>query len=152
MQSNLAVIADSYSPILVLASLYQLTLRFKMNGSKTAVLDSLAIIFCLIFIYTLMIADNSVHIWHSASLDYSTHSAFAIVWVTYLCMPGGSLVFPAILSLCAYFGLMVYMQYHSIADILTTSLATAPLIFLLMRRMLKKKTIRLFNQSDSAIE
>ncbi|MCP5207672.1 MAG: hypothetical protein H7A01_10745 [Hahellaceae bacterium] len=133
--TTLAFIADCYSPALVLLGLILLTTRVSSYGIRTGIYDSLSIVLPLAFIYGFMFVDNDIGLWHAASLDYSTHTAFALVWVLFTCQSSKKLLLPTIISLVCYFILMMYLQYHSLADIVTTSMAVTPVIYMVMAKM-----------------
>jgi hypothetical protein len=97
--------------------------------------DSLAVALSLAFIYAIMFVDNDIGLWHAAGLDYSTHTAFALVWVLYICISLKTLLLPTIISLFCYGILMMYLQYHTLADIVTTSMAVTPVIYMVMEKM-----------------
>lgn len=52
--------------------------------------------------------------------DYSTHTAVSFSLAIVLSCLSDKLRIPVISSLLAYFLLMLYQRYHSLADILTT--------------------------------
>ncbi len=133
--TTLAFIADCYSPALVVLSVILLTTRARRYGTMAGISDSLAVALSLAFIYAIMFVDNDIGLWHAAGLDYSTHTAFSLVWVLYICISLKTLLLPTIISLFCYGILMMYLQYHTLADIVTTSMAVTPVIYMVMENM-----------------
>lgn len=117
----LAVIADVYSPVLLLAiglTIFRLPHKFK----AAAVVG-----FYMMGVYGIMLLDYVGSLWPKAGLDYSTHTAFAAVCVWFLWKNtqgmAGRLIWPV--SLLLYLGLMRLQAYHSILDMITTLAAIA---------------------------
>lgn len=135
---TLDAIADAYTPLLgglwLILALSPLAQRqWRLAGMRIAF--GLA---TLVVCYSLMFADKALGLWPAVGLDYSTHSAVAIAAVAILCtlLPRGRPVWLA--SLLAYFALMLYQRYHSVADILSTSAIVAPPIVWLCVRFAGK--------------
>jgi hypothetical protein len=127
-------IADSFNPTLFLLSvtLLFLTHRDKLKGYFIGLFAS------VVWVYGIQEVDSSVGIWRATGLDYSTHSAVALavgLLLTYLDKRYALWVAPLI---AAYFGLEIYQQYHSVLDIITTSLAMIPLLLFILRKRLSK--------------
>lgn len=146
------VIADSYIPVLALLSAIHLALYFLQGTQfckgfifeylKHSLLRLACIILCLIWVYGLMFLDHALNIWPSFNynghiLDYSTHTALAWVFSSYLFFAyqkhfkwiAGLIV----MSMALYLGLMKYQNYHTVADMLTTSLVVLPPMALLLK-------------------
>lgn len=87
----------------------------------------------LVIAYGLMFADNTLGIWDRLRLDYSTHTAVAVILVTFLCIHARRWSPVWIISLLAYFLFMIYKEYHSVPDILTTTIAVLLPLVLLIR-------------------
>lgn len=136
--ATLDAIADAYTPLLALTCLVLLLrplhgLQWRVLGLRGASLAAGAFV-----AYGLMFLDNRLAIWPMAQLDYSTHTAVALVLAIFLSMywPASRLL--CWVSLCAYGLLMLYQRYHSLADILTTAAVVAVLYLradLLIRRL-----------------
>lgn len=121
--ATLDAIADAYTPLLALASLVLLlrplrALQWQVLGLRLASLAAGALI-----AYGLMFMDDRLAIWPVAGLDYSTHTAVALVLVMFLSRHWPKARWPGWLSLCAYGLLMLYQQYHTVADIVSTAAA-----------------------------
>jgi len=83
----------------------------------------------LISAYAIMFTDQYFSLWPYFELDYSTHSAAALVLVVSLSVMKVSLRGTWLLSLLCYFLLMLYQQYHSVADIISTVLVVGGVMF-----------------------
>lgn len=149
-------IADSYIPLLsALVSIHLLHLFVtKSASSKTLLWKSNRLLFihmvtisiAIAWVYGLMFLDAYLNIWPSLSindqvLDYSTHTALALVFSSYLYSiyrkkkPGCA--YTCVVSMVLYLLLMKYQKYHSFADIISTVLVILPVIFLLFKRLNK---------------
>ncbi|WP_028863072.1 hypothetical protein [Psychromonas aquimarina] len=126
----LPVIADLYTPLLVLAYLYY----WQKEPQVKRRLRFIILLLSLTLVYGLMFVDNSLQIWPALAMDYSTHSALALVFVIDLSMKNRKLRLLAPLSLCIYFYLMRLLDYHSVADMLTTCVVLLPVLLYLHKR------------------
>jgi hypothetical protein len=106
----------------------------------------------LIIAYGLMSIDNSLGIWDHFGLDYSTHTAVAVILVTYLSVHTQKLAAAWIVSLIGYFTFMMYMGYHTFTDIFTTTIVVLLPLLLAMRYLnsFKPLTIRSYKILGSA--
>ena len=133
MMNLMAIIADLYTPFLMLIwlfYLYQGTAEMRCLEVKT-LLDS------LLLMYTLMFLDNYLYIWPIFSLDYSTHRAVALIFVVNLIWRNKILLMLSPLSLFAYFCLMRALNYHSFTDIFTTLFVLSPAFIYWQKDLLK---------------
>ncbi len=116
-------IADSYIPALAIIAFFATALvaSGSQNRVKIAFFRLLFLSFFLGVAYGFMFLDNAYHIWQKLGLDYSTHTAVSFVLVMYL----GLLIPKSLLfwstSLIFYYGLMLYQEYHTLTDILSTA-------------------------------
>lgn len=130
---TLDTIADAYIPALGVASIIII--------SKTATIPNwplfrthAAITLCgLLIAYGLMLTDNQLQLWPRFGLDYSTHTAVAFILVIFLSTTARKYRLAWMGSLISYVLLMLYQEYHSLADIVTTALAVSilflPIVF-----------------------
>lgn len=118
---TLDAVADAYTPLLALACLAILvrTLRVLQWKALGLRMTSLAAGVCIA--YGLMFLDNRFQVWPAAGLDYSTHTAVALVLVMFLSAHWPAVRWLSPLSLLAYALLMVYQRYHTVADIASTA-------------------------------
>ncbi|WP_019613114.1 hypothetical protein [Psychromonas ossibalaenae] len=122
--------ADLYTPLLVLAYLYY----WKKETQVKRRLRIIVLLLSLTLVYGLMLLDNSLKIWPALAMDYSTHSALALVFVIDISMKNKKMLLFAPLSLFIYFYLMWFLDYHSVADMLTTSMVLLPVLFYLHKK------------------
>ena len=125
---QLDVIADAYIPALAVGSLLLLAKRQAANGFHAAAPDIVYLFSAIATVYTLMFADRALKLWPYFHLDYSTHTALALVLVVFLAAAGTHMLAGTAVSMLAYIMLMIYQGYHSIADIVTTSMVLMPVI------------------------
>ncbi|WP_331347052.1 hypothetical protein [Cellvibrio sp. UBA7661] len=142
----LDAIADTYIPLLLIVFLlgvFGKTYRLwpDYRGPLTGFLYFAGL---LVIAYGLMFFDKAVGLWPTLGLDYSTHTAVALSLVFALCN-----IFPdrwrwLVVSMLAYAGLMLYQQYHSLLDIISTSVVLAAIALLFNRYIARQKTIKSF--------
>ena len=125
------IIADLYIPILLLCSLWVL-LRTKHKPDFKKRIATLAI--SILTVYSLMFIDNRLRLWAYVDLDYSTHTALALTLVVFL-SNNKRCTLIATSSIMMYFLLMIYQQYHSALDILSTAIALLPLLYFIMKKL-----------------
>lgn len=119
-------IADAYNPVLFALSLIYAVFYFR-RGDRLAGLKGILGLFICYFILWL---DNQLRIWPQFALDYSTHTAVAFAFTYFLLHKrdkNNSFSICLAVSLLAYFALMLYQQYHTLLDILSTLLIITPL-------------------------
>jgi hypothetical protein len=120
----LAFLADCYSPFLI--ALFGFSIWQLKRNEQAQPLIKLA---CSLFIiYAIMLLDNIFNIWPYYKLDYSTHSAFVIVFSLQIYYLKKHLLSLLILLLISYFCVMKILNYHCFADIISTTLIILPLL------------------------
>lgn len=121
-------IADSYTPALFALYIAFSIIYFRAGDRAAPLKGLIGIVIC----YALMLVDNFLGIWKALSLDYSTHTAVAFALV-YFHLHRRELLSPVAIafsaSLLLYYALMLYQQYHTAPDILSTLVIVAPLVF-----------------------
>ncbi|WP_318400698.1 hypothetical protein [Photobacterium leiognathi] len=133
-----ALIADIYTPVIALVCFISI-LRLMLKGSMQQGLIRLGlVILSTIFIYTMMFIDNILHIWPAFGLDYSTHTAIALVFVAYFIVYKSRLMYLMLISMFSYALIMVHQHYHTVADILTTTVFILPVLLLIQSRKFTK--------------
>ena len=125
---TLDTIADAYTPLLALLWLALTLSPLHTRQWRLATMRVVLGIATLAVCYALMFADKALGIWPAVGLDYSTHSAVAIAFVSIHCTLLPRLRMLWLGSLLAYFALMLYQRYHTVADILSTSAVVAPAV------------------------
>lgn len=87
----------------------------------------------LVVVYVIQFADHQFMLWPRLGLDYSTHTAFAVAVIVSLGVFDKRWFFILLPVLVAYAALMMYLGYHSLADILTAALVIGPATWLIHR-------------------
>lgn len=131
---TLDAVADAYNPTLLFICIMFSAFCYKENGLPVVIKCFLGMFIC----YLVMFADMFLKIWPLLSLDYSTHSSIAFSLVYGLIHKRRvksffSLAF--ITSLVCYYLLMLYQQYHTVQDMVSTLIVIIPLIFYTYRRL-----------------
>jgi len=129
LYEKLDIIADSYNPALLVISILIIFSNLKSKG-KTFAFYKLGLLVSLItLVYIFQIIDNHFNIWVAFGLDYSTHTAFAAAIIFFILFDSIKIKTPIIISFVCYLALMLYQEYHTVADILTTIAAISPLMY-----------------------
>jgi len=123
-------LADAYTPIIGVFCLIWIGRVLILQGIKVGAMHLLATLLSTLFIYILMFADNVLNIWSILGLDYSTHTALALVFICYFIVHEHKVRWIAVVSIVAYAILMMYQNYHTLADILTTAICVTPFLLL----------------------
>lgn len=124
----LDAIADSYIPLLVLYSLFLIARKGINNGVKYATAYLLVLFAGILPVYLIMYFDILFKVWPMFGLDYSTHTALTIAVVAYLSVYNTKYIYYFIGSLVGYCLLMLYQQYHTLLDIVTTAVVIYPIV------------------------
>jgi hypothetical protein len=119
---TLDTIADVYTPVLAVASLAFIATSLVKTKWRLARSQLLLLGAFLAIAYGLMFLDNRFGLWGTLGLDYSTHTAVAVVLSAFLIAIRPQLTWPVVCSLFAYLSLMLYQRYHTVLDIVSTAL------------------------------
>lgn len=132
----LDTIADAYTPLLLLIVIINMIYIGHQKEVANASRRLQQIALGLLIAYGLMILDNYLGLWPAVGLDYSTHTAVALVLVVYLCYSLRGMTVYWLSSIVLYFLLMLYQGYHTLLDIISTTAIVGglyvPLISLLL--------------------
>lgn len=142
-QEILGIVADIYIPLIFLLIALELIFDDKSLAVIKKSLKSrlLLLIFMLCSAFGFMAIDNTIKLWPKLGLDYSTHSAVALVLVLFLYLLKPKFCIYYIVSLLLYFWLMVLLEYHSVLDVFSTVLIILPLnlsLFIFAKKMSNK--------------
>ena len=138
---TLDTIADAYIPALFILCLCLLIKLILNRNWQTVLRQGGLLVMGLVVAYALMFIDQYFSLWPMFDLDYSTHSAVSLVLIITLSVMLASWRMVWWLSLLGYFLLMLYQQYHSLADIISTVLIVGAVLFPLVRSInLKNNT------------
>jgi ABC-type transporter Mla maintaining outer membrane lipid asymmetry permease subunit MlaE len=138
---TLDAIADAYTPLLLMLFLIGLGVNLYQcwPNYRKSVLDFVFLLMLLIASYGLMFIDKAFGLWTAFGSDYSTHTAVALSLVFALCVLTPCPAKWIAGSMCAYAGLMVYQQYHSVLDIISTAVVISIFALLFFRMIFSKK-------------
>jgi len=133
-------LADAFIPLLAIIFLLATVIIFFRSPDDRKALGKTFIygVFLIVISYGLMFLDKRFHLWHSAGLDYSTHTAVSLALIIPLCLLLKRYQTVFIISALAYTALMLYQKYHSMMDIVTTA-AVISLCALLIHKWLFSK-------------
>ena len=135
---TLDTIADAYTPLLGLIALACLAksvfqAKWKLLATQTALLVA-----GIVLVYGQQYIDEQLHLWSSISLDYSTHTAIALILNIYILVLIKKYWLAIFAVFVLYLLLMLYQGYHGVADIVTTMLVIGtmylPLVLLYQSR------------------
>lgn len=126
-QQGLDFIADAINPSLLVLALVASWLQ---QGKPPWAFWG-RIFLSLVVVYGMMFIDNQFQLWPRLGWDYSTHTAFAVAVIVSLGMFHRRWFLILIPVLVIYAALMMILDYHSLADIVTTTLVIAPLTALI---------------------
>ena len=127
-------IDDLYIPILALITIGLLIKDALSQGLKKQSKAIGVLLLSVAVAYLLMAIDNTLMIWPAFGFDYSTHTALALVFVVTLSLRSRKYLVFSVVSMLFYATLMVYQQYHTVGDILSTAAVLAPLLIMLQKR------------------
>ena len=120
------LVADAYTPFLVIVWLCVL-IRAARVPEFPAAQHLRACVLSVACVYVLMFVDQWLSLWPLFRLDFSTHTALALVFVMALAGFGRKLALAGLTSLLLYMALMWFLGYHTWMDMLSTILILAPI-------------------------
>ncbi|WP_237359106.1 hypothetical protein [Vibrio azureus] len=136
---QLDFIADLYIPFLAFLMLCRLLWQLKNVGLMQAMADLVTTVLGVIYIYALMFLDQYTGAYARFGLDYSTHTALALVFVISLAFINKKAAIASSSSMVIYALLMMYQNYHTLLDILVTTVMVLPILIWLKSRSLRYK-------------
>lgn len=117
----LAIAADLYIPLLAVIYAKRLPVRHRISPSALA-----GMLFVNLGIaWGMMVADRIWNIWPAWRLDYSTHTAVSLAFLVGLCVSAPRQTPVWAFSLAVYAVLMMGLDYHSMADIVSSAAVAA---------------------------
>ena len=131
---QLGVIADTYIPIIFIVSMFFLAKDVFKIGFNKKLIELSSVIVSIFTVYIIMFLDSAFKIWPIFGLDYSTHTALSLVFVVYLSSKSKTLLVLSALSFLLYALLMIYQKYHTLADIVSTSVILIPIFWALLHK------------------
>lgn len=138
---TLDTIADAYIPLLLILFLMGLGVRLYRcwPNYRETVLHFVFLLLLLILSYGLMFIDTALGLWPTFGSDYSTHTAVSLSLALTLCVFTPRQKKWITGSMFVYAVLMVYQQYHSVLDIVSTATAISLFALLFFRVVFNKK-------------
>ncbi len=131
LYEKIDLIADGYIPILISYAFFSIYESFKINN-KILVCNKIFRLFLLIVVvYIIQFVDSYYLLWNLYALDYSTHTAFSLAMVFFFLPASAKIKIIIIISFIAYLLLMLYQEYHTVADVLTTMAVLLPIMYLI---------------------
>lgn len=132
-------IADAFIPIIFGISLIILVYTLFGGHRKLFYHQAILLLAGAIVAYGLMAIDAQFEFWPTLGLDYSTHTAVALVLTVFLCATLQKKLSLLLVLFLSYLLLMLYQKYHSFADIITTivvvSLVYSPWVIHYIKRL-----------------
>ncbi|SKC31483.1 hypothetical protein CZ809_00961 [Photobacterium piscicola] len=125
-----AFVADIYTPMIVIICVISMVQLGREQGMRSGLFALSGVLLSTAFIYAVMFFDNALGIWPAFNLDYSTHTAIALVFIGYFLVYTPKLRRGMVLSMVGYAALMMYLKYHTLSDIITTTACVMPVILL----------------------
>ena len=142
---TLDAIADSYIPLLAIAFMLIIVKSGFRSQWQVTGLRLVSLLGGLSITYGLMLLDNLSHIASVYGLDYSTHTAVALV-LTYCLVFNSGYPKSWLLSFIAYLLLMLYQRYHTLSDIIVTGTIVGFFTYWLFRGLYRQRLRSIFNQ------
>jgi hypothetical protein len=137
----LDAVADSYDPLLALLTLAAPLLR-KPRELRPAIRYYVATAGAIAFVYVVRAIDAHQQLWASIGLDYSTHSAFAASLAVSVAMFLRRWLAPLFAFTVLYFCLELFMRYHGMLDIVTSTIPAAAAAWLVHARYKNRGNLR----------
>lgn len=135
---TLDFIADCYTPLLLFAFMVVLAKSAVVKQWQALGINVLLLCCGIVLTYGLMFVDSALSIWASLGLDYSTHTAAALVLVLMINRTVPELYWPNSLLFLIYAGLMMYQNYHTLLDIVSTALVIFMFFYLAISVVMSK--------------
>ncbi len=132
-------IADAYIPLLAFVAIAFIIVALIRKEWQLAVRRFFSVLSGLGIAYGLMFIDNALRIWSRQGLDYSTHTAVALVLITFLVFCSKPLSLLWLGSFATYVLLMLYQGYHTVADIISTVAVVGALNWVAMPHIMGKR-------------
>lgn len=138
---TLDTIADAYTPLLLILFLVSFGVKLyqRWPNYREPILHFGFLLMLLIASYGLMFIDKALGLWPAFGSDYSTHTAVALSLVFSLCVLTPRQAKWLAGSMLAYAALVLYQQYHSVLDIVSTAAMISLFALVFFRVMFNKK-------------
>ncbi|MES2675179.1 MAG: hypothetical protein V4660_13145 [Pseudomonadota bacterium] len=133
-KQSLAIVADTYNPILLLISLF-ICVQIWKQGYPLYIIRLAGAAFA---VYSIMFMDLWLGIWQYAGLDYSTHTATSLAMIIFISQNKSIKIKIALgVSLLIYGAIMKFLNYHTWGDMITTGMVIALMVNLVDKIIVK---------------
>ncbi len=122
---QLDYIADLYIPVLLLIVIGVWIRNCWDKKYQKVISQVVDLVIGVLVVYGLRYIDILLGLFEKYGMDYSTHTAAALLLCGMIAFRFNALKRYVLISLILYFLLMVYQNYHSFSDIVVTSLWVA---------------------------
>ena len=127
------IIADGFIPLLLLLYISNIIINFIHRRRCTAISQLTIFLLGIAYVYAIYWLDKLFNLWILFSLDYSTHTALALMLSVFLFDAIKRLRYWIALLFVTYLLIMLYQQYHSVQDIVSTMIVILPVSVLLLK-------------------
>lgn len=144
---TLDTIADAYIPLLgIIIFLFFISIGYKKEyRNMTSAFMTLTML--LFFAYGFMALDHYFQWWIALDADYSTHTAVALSQILFIHFYIKPIRYFAVVSFMGYIILMLYQEYHTLFDIVSTGIVFG-IAFMLGNIALKKIGVSTVTQEE----
>ncbi len=134
---KLDLIADSYIPLFFIYAILNIAQTYKTDKIK-GIIKVVTLISLIAPVYIIQSIDNHFHIWESFLYDYSSHTAFSLAMVFFFIHDKIKTISIIVSLFLCYLLLMIYQQYHTAEDIITTIISLMPFMYFISSYSNKK--------------
>ncbi|HCK92574.1 MAG TPA: hypothetical protein DHW71_06285 [Gammaproteobacteria bacterium] len=128
---------DSYNPILFVISIVICIRKALLRQTHKVIRICSMFAVSFGYVYGMFLLDKHVQLWASFGLDYSTHTAFAIAVSMTICSVK-QWVEVLMILFCFYVVGMLFMDFHTVEDIVATSVVIAIPLFVAQYFIIQK--------------
>ena len=134
-------VLDTYNPLLFVISLIIGARKIikRQTHKVVRLVAMMAVSFG--YVYGMYFLDKHMQIWTSFGLDYSTHTAFAIAVSMTICSVK-QWVEVLMILFCFYVVGMLFMDFHTVEDIVATSVVIAIPLFIAQYFIIQKTQLK----------
>ena len=133
-------IADATNPLLGIALIVGLILLWQRDKNNCSRIFIAAIV-SIVLIQLIRVTEAHYDVWAHWAMNFSTHAAMTIAFCVPLALLWKRLWWLFLAIFIVYDALMMLLAFHSLADIITTTLVILPLCCLCHFVALRKKRV-----------
>ena len=127
------IIADSFIPLLLLLCILIISINFIRRRRHTGISQLTILLLGIAYVYAIYWLDKLLNLWTKLGWDYSTHTALALMLSVFLFSYIKKLRYWIALLFVTYLLIMLYQQYHTIQDMVSTIIIILPVSILLIK-------------------